>query len=56
MTPEDQAIVDQIWGDLEYPQEIDKPTIEAIFAMAELAAERFAAGKFVIVPETDTLH
>lgn len=56
MTPEDQAIVDAIWGDIEYPQEIDKPTIEAIFAMAELAAERFAAGKSVIVPETNTLH
>lgn len=56
MTPEDQKIVDAIWGDLEYPAEIDKATIEGIFAMAELAASRFAAGKTVMVPETDTLH
>lgn len=56
MTPEDQAIVDAIWGDLEYPQEIDKQTIEGIFAMAELAASRFAAGKTVITPDSDTVH
>ena len=54
MTPEDQAIVDAIWG--EDSRNIDKAILEAIFAMAELAAERFAAGKTVITPDTDTIH
>lgn len=54
MTPEDQAIVDAIWG--EDAHEIDKATIEGIFAMAELAASRLAAGKTVITPDINTLH
>jgi len=54
MTPEDQAIVDAIWG--EDAHEISKETLEGIFAMAELAASRFAAGKTVITPDTDTVH
>ena len=56
MTPEDQKIVDAIWGDLEYPVELDKKIIEGIFSMAELAASRFAEGKTVVVPERNTLH
>ena len=54
MTPEDQAIVDAIWG--EDAHEVDKATLEAIFAMADLAAGKAAEGKFVVIPETDTLH
>jgi len=54
MTPQEQAIVDAIWG--EDAHEIDKATIDGIFAMADLAASRVADGKTVYVPITDTLH
>jgi len=54
MTPEDQAIVDAIWG--EDAHEIDKATLDGIFAMADLAASKAAEGKFVVIPEKDTLH
>lgn len=56
MTPEDQAIVDAIWGESFSPGEEDKKIIEAIISMANLAAQRFAAGKAVVIPEKDTLH
>lgn len=56
MTEEDQKIVDAIWGDVEYPEEVDKATIEGIFAMANVAAERFAAGKCVVVPDSTYTH
>jgi hypothetical protein len=55
MTPEDQAIVDAIWGEEGLTKE-DRQVVEGIMAMAELASERFKAGKTVVVPETDTLH
>jgi hypothetical protein len=54
MTQQEQAIIDAIWG--EDAHEIDKATLDGIFAMADLAAARVAEGKFVVVPETDTLH
>ena len=54
MTPKEQAIVDAIWG--EDAHEIDKATLDGIFAMADLAASKAAEGKTVMVPETDTLH
>lgn len=54
MTPEEQAIVDAIWG--EDSHEIDKATLDGIFAMADLAASKVAEGLCVIIPETDTLH
>lgn len=54
MTPEDQAIVDAIWG--EDAHEIDKQTLDDIFTMADLAASKAAEGKIVMIPETDTLH
>jgi len=54
MTSKEQAIVDAIWGD--DANDIDKATMEGIFFMADLAASRAAEGKFVVVPETDTLH
>jgi hypothetical protein len=55
MTPEDQKIVDAIWGEDGLTKE-DRQVVEGIMAMAELAVTRFNAGKCVIVPETDTLH
>jgi hypothetical protein len=54
MTPQEQAIVDAIWG--EDAHEIDKATLDGLFAMADLAAARAAEGKIVYVPVTDTLH
>ena len=54
MTPEEQAIVDAIWGDDAH--EVDRATLDGIFAMADLAASKAAEGKFVVIPETDTLH
>ena len=54
MSPEDQAIVDAIWG--QDAHEIDKATLEGIFAMADLAASKAAEGLCVVIPETDTLH
>jgi hypothetical protein len=54
MTPQEQAIVDAIWG--EDAHEINKATLDGIFAMADLAAARVEAGKTVYVPLTDTLH
>lgn len=55
MKPEDQKIVDAIWGEEGLTKE-DRQVVEGIMAMAELAVSRFNAGKCVIVPETDTLH
>ena len=54
MTLEEQAIVDAIWG--EDAMEINKETLDGIFAMAELAAQRVLEGKVFVIPETDTLH
>lgn len=54
MTPEDQAIVDAIWG--EDVHEIDRTTLDGIFAMADLAAAKALEGKFVVIPDSDTLH
>ena len=54
MSPKEQAIVDAIWG--EDAHEIDKATLDGIFAMADLAASKSAEGKFVVIPDTDTLH
>jgi len=55
MTPEDQKIVDAIWGEEGLTKD-DRQIVEGIMAMAQLAGERFKAGKTVMVPETDTLH
>ena len=54
MTPKEQAIVDAIWG--QDAHEIDKATLDGIFAMADLAASKAAEGLCVVIPETDTLH
>ena len=54
MTPQEQEIIDAIWG--EDASDLDKATLDGIFAMADLAAARAAEGKIVYIPLNDTLH
>ena len=58
MTPQEQEIIDAIWG--EDASEVDKAeaaqVIEGIFAMADLMKARMLAGKIAVVPLTDWLH
>ena len=54
MTQTDQEIIDAIWG--EDAMEIDRATLDGIFAMAEVAAQRVEEGKFFVVPDTDSVH
>ena len=58
MTPQEQEIIDAIWG--EDASEIDKAeatqVVEGIFAMADLMKARMLAGKVAVVPLTDYLH
>ena len=58
MTPQEQEIIDAIWG--EDASEIDKAeatqVVEGIFAMADLMKARMLAGKIAVVPLTDYYH
>lgn len=54
MTPEDQAIVDAIWG--EEASDINREVLDGFFAMADLIAQRAQAGKTVVFDNSDTLH
>ena len=58
MTPQEQEIIDAIWG--EDATEVDKAqateVIEGIYAMADLMKSRMLAGKIAYVPLTDYLH
>jgi len=58
MTPQEQEIIDAIWG--EDASEVDKveaaQVVEGIFAMADLMKARMGEGKIAIVPGTDYLH
>ena len=58
MTPQEQEIIDAIWG--EDASEVDKAeatqVVEGIFAMADLMKTRLLAGKIAYVPFTDYLH
>jgi hypothetical protein len=58
MTPQEQEIIDAIWG--ENATDIDKAeaaeVIEGIFAMADLMKARMEAGKIAYVPLSDYLH
>jgi hypothetical protein len=58
MTPQEQEIIDAIWG--EDASEVDKAeaaqVVEGIFAMADLMKLRMEAGKIAYVPLTDYLH
>ena len=58
MTPQEQEIIDAIWG--EDATEVDRAeatqVIEGIYAMADLMKLRMEAGKIAYVPLTDYLH
>jgi hypothetical protein len=58
MTPQEQEIIDAIWG--EDASEVDKAeaaqVVEGIFAMADLMKARMLAGKIAVVPLTDYYH
>ena len=58
MTPQEQEIIDAIWG--EDATDVDKAeaalVVEGIFAMADLMKSRMEHGKIAYVPLSDYLH
>ena len=58
MTPQEQEIIDAIWG--EDANDVDRAeatqVVEGIFAMADLMKTRILAGKIAVVPLTDYYH
>jgi hypothetical protein len=58
MTPQEQEIIDAIWG--EDANDVDRAeatqVVEGIFAMADLMKIRMEAGKIAYIPLTDWLH
>jgi len=58
MTPQEQEIIDAIWG--EDANDVDRAeatqVVEGIFAMADLMKARIEAGKIAYVPQSDWLH
>ncbi len=58
MTPQEQEIIDAIWG--EDANDVDRAdaaqVVEGIFAMADLMKARMLAGKIAMVPLTDYYH
>ena len=58
MTPQEQEIIDAIWG--EDVNDVDKAeatqVVEGIFAMADLMKARMEQGKIAYVPLTEYLH
>jgi hypothetical protein len=58
MTPQEQEIIDAIWG--EDATDIDKAeaaeVVEGIFAMADIMKARMLEGKIAYVPLTDYLQ
>ena len=58
MTPQEQEIIDAIWG--EDASDIDQAeaalVVEGIFAMADIMKARMEAGKIAYVPLSDYLH
>ena len=58
MTPQEQEIIDAIWG--EDASEVDKveaaQVVEGIFAMADLMKSRMEEGKIAYIPLSDWLH
>jgi hypothetical protein len=58
MTPQEQEIIDAIWG--EDANDIDcaeaTQVVEGIFAMADIMKARMEEGKIAYVPLTDYLH
>jgi hypothetical protein len=58
MTPQEQEIIDAIWG--EDVNDVDRAeaaqVVEGIFAMADLMKARMLAGKIAVVLLTDYYH
>ena len=58
MSPQEQEIIDAIWG--EDASEVDKAeatqVVEGIFAMADLMKTRMEEGKIAYIPSSDYLH
>jgi hypothetical protein len=58
MTPQEQEIIDAIWG--EDASDVDKAeatqVVEGIYAMANLMKARMEEGKIAYVPLSDYLH
>ena len=58
MTPQEQEIIDAIWG--KDASEVDKAeatqVVEGIFAMADLMKARMEEGKIAYIPLSDYLH
>ena len=58
MTPQEQEIIDAIWG--EDANDVDRAEaaqlLEGIFVMADIMKARMEAGKIAYVPLTDYLH
>jgi hypothetical protein len=58
MTPQEQEIIDAIWG--EDASEVDKAeatqVVEGIFVMADIMKARVEQGKIAYIPLTDWLH
>ena len=58
MTPQEQEIIDAIWG--EDASDVNKAeaaqVVEGIFAMADLMKARMLAGKIAVIPLTDYYH
>ena len=58
MTPQEQEIIDAIWG--EDATDVDKAeaalVVEGIFAMADLMKSCMEQGKIAYVPLSDYLH
>ena len=58
MTPQEQEIIDAIWG--EDANDVDRAeaaqVLEGIFVMADIMKARMEAGKIAYVPLTDYLH
>ena len=58
MTPQEQEIIDAIWG--EDATDVDRAeaqqVVEGIFAMADLMKSRMEQGKIAYVPLSDYLH
>ena len=58
MTPQEQEIIDAIWG--EDATDVDRAeatqVVEGIYAMADIMKARMEAGKIAYVPLSDYLH
>ena len=58
MTPQEQEIIDAIWGEdaTDIDQVEAQQIVEGIYAMADLMKLRMEEGKIAYIPLTDYLH